>query len=341
MMHRTAIEIVQLFAYEGPNIFGPQPGVLLRVRCDKDRSKQIKAALKDGAQFIGMIMAYLDVSATPDSSGVVISASFTTATPAIGAALAEAIVEGISAMAAREQQPPTTDDEDEDEPEEEANAPLFALQQRMRREGLKLSALQLVAEAQTRSLPLLRLPDGWLQFGYGAHSWRFDLAALPDQRLVELEGGINEAQTVQPPWEEIGTIPLYAVTGEQQRGAAVRQVADNLRQKGYQVHELDNADYETTRALLADPRAQCAVVGLQTADILRRGIAFSTCTQAIITDMEGQQPAAAATAEEWVQALGVPMLVSGSPAVLNTTYPALASLAPYAPYGVVSPADKV
>lgn len=306
----SPIEIFHLFAYDGPNIFGPRPGVLLRVRCDKDRSKRIKVALKDGAQFIGMIMAYLDVTAEADGDGFVISAHFTTPTPAIGQALAEYIVAGIRAQALGDE-------------EWDKDTPLFELQKRRRQEALPTPALRLVAEAQRRNVPLLTRPDGKIQLGYGALSWAADPAAVTDATAAAL------------PWERLGANPIYAVTGEQHRSVAVQRITAQLQTAGHPVSAIDDADYTATAALLADLATTIAVIGLQTQGILRRGLAFDRCTQSIITDLQGACPVEAADVTEWARAAGTPMLVAAGPAILNMADPALALLKAYAPYGIV------
>ncbi|MCG8346785.1 MAG: DUF4938 domain-containing protein [Chloroflexales bacterium] len=307
----SPIEIIHLFAYDGPNIFGPRPGVLLRVRCDKNRSKRIKAALKDGAQFISMIMAYLDITAEADGDGFMISANFTTPTPAVGQALADYVVAGIRAQALGDE-------------EWDKDTPLFELQKRRRQEALPTAALRLVSEAQRRNAPLLNRPDGKVQLGYGALSWAADPAAVTDATAATL------------PWDRIGAIPIYAVTGERHRSAVVQRITAQLRTAGHTVSAIDDADYAATAALLADPATTIAVIGLQTQGILRRGLAFDRCTQCIITDLQGECPVEAADVSEWARAVGAPMLVSSGPAIFNAADPALALLKEYAPHGIVS-----
>jgi hypothetical protein len=339
----TPIELCNLFAYEGPNITGPQPGVLLRVRCDEDRSVRLKDALKDAAQFIGMVLAYLDMHTTHEGSHVVISASFATPTPALGAELARYVVEGISREASRPQGHAEDDEEDEDSPPGwDPDAPLVALQQRQRAERLPMPALQLMAEARARGLPVLWRPDGLVQVGYGVQHWRFDPAALTNQEDDDDEDETDAANGLhwslpQPDWERISMPAIYVVTGERNRRAVCEQVATLLHARQHRdVTVLHEAGFDETRHLLTSAATPCVVIGLDTADILRRGIAFTTCTQAIITDIDGAQPAEAAYPAEWVQALGVPMLVSHTPAILDINNAALASLVPYAPHGALS-----
>lgn len=294
------MEIIRLLTYDGPNILGPQPGVLLQVNADRDDSRRIKTALKAGAQFIGMVLAYLEVTAAPSGAGFVLSASFTTPTPAIGAALATYVVAGIRAAV-------------QGDAAWDRETPLLELQQRYRQEALPVPLLQLMAEARRRDLPVLTLPDGRIQFGYGGRGWVTDPTTV---------GAV-------PPWEQLGDIPIYAVTGMRERGTFVTRVATRLREAGHAPRVLDGADFAATLALLADPSTGCAVIGLESADILRRGIAFDRCTMSIVTDREGGHPPEAADLTEWTRALGLPMLVTRGSIFLNHNDPHLAALAAY------------
>jgi len=118
-------EIIQLLAFDGPNLYGPRPGVLLRACSDRDRSARIKSALKDGAQTAGMVLAYLDVWSEPADGGHIIIANFSTPTPTIGAELARYVVDGLNAKEARDE-------------EWDAEGPLWDLQKRRRAEALPL-----------------------------------------------------------------------------------------------------------------------------------------------------------------------------------------------------------
>lgn len=311
-MSMPVIEITQLLAYDGPNVFGPQPGVLLRARCDRDRSRRLKAALKDGAQSIGLVIAYLEVTIAADTDGVDICATFATPMPQIGKELAAYIVAGIAAEAIGDE-------------EWDRDAPLLEMQQRRRQAALPVATVQLLAEARRRNVPVLRRADNRIQFGYGVRSWDFDPFQIA-----------NEAPPATP-WDNLGYIPIYAVTGERRRTEIVQQATALLQQRGIaNIRALPDADYDATRNLLADPAVEAAVIGLQSVDILRRGLAFDRCTQSIIADRDGERPAEARDDVEWTRALGVPMLVSSRPAIFDRDDPALAALVAYAPYGIAA-----
>ena len=305
------IEIAQLLAFDGPNIFGPSPGVLLRARCDADRSRRLRAALRDGALAVGLVIAGLSVEAQPHDGGHLVSATFATEAPAIGAALAEYVVAGIAAEAAG-------DDEWDHE------GPLLALRERLRAEAMPVAALQLVAEAKARGLPTFALPDGRLQIGHGARGWRLDPAPL------------RGAAPPTPPWERLGAVPIVAVTGAAHRAAAVERLAAELAAMGRPARALDGTGFDEARALLADPNTEALVLGLDTGDILRRGLPFDRCELAVVTDMGGARPPDAADDDEWLRALGVPMLLAPHPARINLSDPRLLPLVPYAPNGVLA-----
>lgn len=305
------IVIQRLFAHEGPNIYGPQPGVALHVQCDADYGTIIKHALKDGAQFIGMILAYLDVKSYQGDQGWIIEARFTTPSPDLGAALARYVVDGVRATAMNDT-------------EWDREGPLFELQQRRRRQSPPLAALQLVAEARRQRVPVLPLADGRLQFGYGKYGWAFDPQIQPRPT---------------PPWEQLGSVTLYAVSGEESRDQVAQLLADRLAVRGHRPRLLLDADFAASRELLADPDLETAVLSLRSDDLLRRGLPFETCTMAAISDCNGPRPTEAHDDEEWLQALGLPMLVGRGPALLNLTEPRIAALAAYAPHGSIALAD--
>ncbi len=298
------ISIERLLAHQGPNIYGPQPGVALRVHCDHDCGTALKNALKDGAQFIGMILAYLEVASEAGDQGWQIEARFTTPSPDLGAELARYVVAGIRATA----------DADESW---DRDTPLFELQKRRRREAFPLATLQLVAEARRRGIPVLFHDDGQIQFGYGKRSQVIDPQAAP----------------APPAWETLGDIELYVVTGETLRNQTARQVASILAEQGQVTELLLDADWPSSRQLLARPDLECAVLSMQSTELLCHGLPFERCTMAIISDCTDPRPAAAHDEEEWLRALGLPMLVSQRPALLNLAAPRIAALADYAPHG--------
>jgi hypothetical protein len=328
-------EIMLLLGFDGPNLYGPQPGVFMKLRSNKDRSRRVKDALKDGAQSAGMVLGYLEIDSVAADDGFVISAGFTTPTPAIGVELARYVVEGLNAKEAGDE-------------EWDSEGPLWELQKRRRAEALPMPALQLIAEASARGIPSLVRADGQVQLGYGARGWAFDPGAgkrgLGDGagRLDAADIGVGPplaaAQSaIEAPWERLGPIPIIATSGGPGRDIAARLVAATLKAQGQAVGLAEAADFEATRALLADPTTAIATVALTAEGIARRGVAFERCAYTAIVDLPDERPAEVADRGELARVLGVPMLLTdpaGSVA-LNGDIPEIAALAEYAPCPII------
>jgi hypothetical protein len=281
--------------------------VLLRAICAADRPRRLRAAIRDGAQSIGLVIAYLEAESRAVAGNFLLEARFSTDEPAIGAALCRYIVDGMRAEAAGDE-------------EWDRNGPLYNLRSRRQHEALSLPALQLVAEARQRGLPALPLPDGQLLLGHGIHSWR------ADPRSDDLSA---------PPWARIGRIPITLVTGHALRGAAVARYAAALAATGILVRAEGDLGFDAARDLLADTATEAAVIGLRADDILRRGLPLDRCDQAVVSDMAGPRPESADDDEEWLHALGLPMFLATAPVHLNLADTRLHTLIPYAPSGVI------
>jgi hypothetical protein len=325
-------EILQLLGYEGPNLHGPQPGVFLRLRSDRDRGRRLRDALKDGAQSVGMVLGYLEVDVATAGDEYTISADFTTPTPAIGVELARYVVEGLNRGEA-------ADDE------WDAEGPLWDLQKRRRAEALPLQVVQLAAEAAARGIPWLIRADGQVQLGYGARGWAFDPA--PYRRRV---GGALELDTIgvgaprapateaiAVPWERLGPIPIVALAGGPGRDFATQLIAATLHAQGQAVGLVAAANLAATRALLAEPTAMIAVAGLTAEGIAGQGIAFDRCAYSAVVDMPPELPPEVADRSELARVLGVPMLVTDAAGrvALNADVPEIAALAEYAPCPII------
>jgi hypothetical protein len=323
-------EIIRLLGLEGPNLYGPQPGVYLQVRSDKDRARRLKDAIKDGAQSVGMVIGYLEIESAPAPGGFVISANFTTPTPAIGVALGEYVVEGLNRQEAGDE-------------EWDAEGPLWDLQKRRRAEALPLPALQIAAEAASRGVPSFVRGDGQLQLGYGARSWAFDPAPLKARSSADTllgdEIGIGPPPFARPaaalevPWEQVGPIPIIAVAGGAGSTTAATLIAATLHAQRQAAQLATAADFDAARALLADRSAAIAVIGLDPAGIARRGLAFERSAFCAITDLPAELPPGVANRAELARVLGVPMLIADSDGrvVLNADEPELVALSEYAP----------
>lgn len=300
------LTIRHLAALYGPNIYRPQPGVVLRVGTAADYSDRLRTALKGGALAIGLVIAQLHVEAKPDNDDILMSAFFTTPEPAIGAELCRYVVDGINAELSHDE----SWDPDE---------PLLVLRDRRQAQALPVAALQLMANARHRDIPTTILDDGRLLIGQGERGWIVtpaDLRAAPD---------------LQPPWSRLGRIPIIAVTGERYRQQAIAE--QSARHQGV---VLDHANRTSVITALADPACTTLIVGFDTDSLIREGLPFDRCDLAIITDRAGSRPPTAADEDEWLRALGLPMLCSVAPTLINLTDPALHPLLSYAPNGVIS-----
>ncbi|NOK63806.1 MAG: DUF4938 domain-containing protein [Chloroflexi bacterium AL-W] len=327
-------EIVRLRGYDGPNLYGPQTSVVLQVRSEKDLSKRIKNILKDGAQNIGMIIGYLDVETEQQNEDFLITAHYVTPTPSIGVELARYVVDGMNAK--------EVGDEEWD-PEE----PLWDLKQRLRAETLPIQALQLCAEANTRNIPSFVRADGRLQIGYGVRGKQFDIASFKE-RLSSGSFSVDDiglgappsarsAAAVDVPWQQLGLVPLVAVSGDRSRDQTARFIAGLLQSQGYAVALTESADFAATHAALGEPHAALVVAGLAVEDLIVRGVAFERCSYSAIVDVPEKLPAEIRSFEELTQVLGIPMLVTNAEGrvVLNADVPEIVALAEYAPCPVI------
>jgi hypothetical protein len=326
------VQITQLLTFDGPNLYGPRPGVLLRVASDKDRAARIKNALKDGAQSVGMVLAYLDVWSEPIDGGYTISANFSTPTPAIGGALARYVVDGLNAKARGDE-------------EWDAEGPLWDLQKRRRAEALPLAALQATAEAATRGIPAVVRRDGLVQLGYGARSWSFEpgrppggsSALAPDEIGVGPPPFARSPAALDIPWDQLGPIPIVALAGGASCDLAAQLVAAAVSEQGQSSRLALGAGFDATRDLLADRSAALAVVGLDAASLAAHGLAFERCAFSAVTDLPAELPPSVADRAELARALGVPMLVTdpAGAVALNADVPEIAALAEYAPCEII------
>lgn len=299
------VTITHLNSYRGPHIFGPQPGVRLRLQTASDCSVRLRAALKDGAQFVGLMLAQLQCLAQPNSTGWQIEAHFVTDAPDLAAALCRYVVAGMQAEFA-------------DDQEWDRDTPLFDLQTQRRQQALPPALLQLVAEAHHRELPVLQRADGQIQLGHGPSGVRLDPQMLRRHPAPTFD------------WTHLQRKTIIAVTGAAQ-AELVAQLASNWPA----AHHVTNADYATSVALLADHPTEQIILGLQIADLLAYGAGFDQCTQAWVGHLGTTVPISAVESDEWIRAAGLPMLLSREPVRLDLRDARLSVLVPYAPYGVL------
>ncbi|MBV9789447.1 MAG: DUF4938 domain-containing protein [Chloroflexi bacterium] len=269
------LEIRDLRALEGPNIYYLQPAVKIQIWADRDISRTIGDTVKTWAQQVGAVIGKLRQDVRPDADGFVITTTWTTPLPNVG----ELIAEGVAAdLVAAEQH-------DEDYSHDDA---LFAAIDQRKREEPSLQQLQLYAEAQVRDLPMLARGDGTVMIGSGARGWVLDPAAL------------SLGLSVDVPWDELGTIPIVAVTGTNGKTTTVRLITHVLREtglrvgntdtdgvfiNGQQVEDGDWAGWAGSRRVLTDPAVDAAVLETSRGGILRRGLGFNQCNVSVITNI--------------------------------------------------------
>ena len=89
--------------------------------------------------------------------------------------------------------------------------------------------------------------------------------------------------------------------------------------------------FAAARACLSDPGAQMLILGLDAADLLRRGLPFDRCSIGALVDLPDALVAEAGGRAELARALGVTLLVTEERGrvILNADDPALLALAEY------------
>lgn len=326
------ITIEHLLAFEGPNLYGPQPGVALRARAGRDWSAPLRAALKDGALSTGVVLAQLAVAARPAPGGVLLDLHVLSPTPVLAADLLRYVVEGLNARAAGD---------DEWDPEE----PLWLLQRRRRAEALPLAALQICAEAQARGLPFFVRPDGALQVGYGVLGRHLAVQRPGDQPGLLDPASVGVGRPAETgnaaagalPWPRLGTIPVFGLSGGPEHATAARRLAELLGSEPPGLAALPSAGFDAARALLADPHVSRAVLGLEPGDLARRGSPCERYAASALLGLPEPPPSELADPTELARALGVPLLLTDPAglAVLNADHPEILALAEYAPCPLV------
>ncbi|NJL05524.1 MAG: DUF4938 domain-containing protein [Chloroflexaceae bacterium] len=307
------ISIIACHTLVGANIYSPQAGVVVRLHCQHDYSQRVRAALKDGAQSIGMVLAYLDLQKQPlPDQTWQIQVHFTTPQSQLGCALATYIVEGICAELRGDE-------------EWERDGPLFALQQERRRQQPPVALLQLIAEATARRIPVTPLPDLRVLVGTGNRSWLADPVAFAAPTADDDDAASPPTPPPTPHWDALGSVPFYVVTGTD-RTAWVARITQAVQAQGNTVQSHSDADLATMYAALADPTAEVLVLGLSAATILAHGVPFDRCSVAIVTDV----PPSHATDPAYVRAIGLPILLATEAVYLHLADAALAPLAAYA-----------
>lgn len=317
------IDIRDLRGLEGPNIYYGQPAVKLQLWSDRDIRSEIAHAVKTWAQVTGTVIGYLQQVTQPENDGFLITTTFTTPFPNVG----ERLVEGVAADLAAA---------DRNDPDYSHDDLLFEVMRQRKREEPTMPLLQIYAEARARDLPFLTNDDGKITVGSGVHGFTFD------------PSGLSLGLSVDVPWDQVGRIPVIAITGTNGKTTTVRLCTHILDTAGYHVgwtdtdgitidgeliEEGDWAGFGGARRVLTDPRVEVAVLETSRGGILRRGLGFDLCDVSVITNVSSDHlgELGVNTLDELAHVKGVIALATkpDGRALLNADDPHVAGLAPY------------
>ncbi len=320
---KMPIEIINLFSFDGPNLRSPRPGVYLLAQSTTDQGPQLRSALKDAAQSIGIVLGQLYVIARASSGVFQIEANFASPTPALGAAVTHYVIESLNAQEA------SNEEWDDD-------TRLWELQRRRRVEALPMLALQLLAEANSRGIPAFVRSDDAIQIGYGSRGQKREFTRLRQAAAAQTGGPFARPEIAESIfWEHLGTIPIIACTGAFGADQAATLIATDLQTD--RVELALNANFDTVQALLSTPTVDYIVATLDPGSLAMRGLPFEQCAGSVIMSLPDTFPAGVNNDTELARVYGLPMLVTARSGrvVLHADDPRIAALARYAPCPVV------
>jgi cyanophycin synthetase len=317
------INVRDLRGFDGPNLYYEQPAVKLQVWNDRDISADIANTLKIWAQVTGTVIGYLRQDVEEHDGGFLMTLTFTTPFPNVGERIAEGVVSDLQA----------SEQGDEEYSHDDL---LFEVMRLRKREEPALPLLQIFAEARARDLPFLHRDDGTIMVGSGSRGFVFDPAGL--------SLGLN----VEIPWDNVGRVPVLAVTGTNGKTTTVRLCARILEAAGSRVGRTDTdgiviagtlvesgdwAGFGGARRVLGDPGIDIAVLETSRGGILRRGLGFDICDVSIITNVSDDHLGEYGidTVEEMALVKGIVALVThvDGRVVLNADDPNVVALAPH------------
>jgi hypothetical protein len=318
------MQLDTLYRYYGPNRYGSQPGAFLRARAATKQANALRAHLKDVAQRVGIVIGYIDATDRPDPQGLQgwqVEVQCVSPTPNLAAEalhLALAICNG--------------------QDEEVTDQAIWALQRRRRSEALPIELLQIQAEAHTRQIPSFVRPDQQLQLGYGIHSQAIPIHRKADGDLMPVEaigvtGLLEKAAPPQPAWDQLGTIPIIAMSGVGGNAAA----AAIAKQRPMPIA---GGDLQRIRHALSDPQLPALIVLPEITAMAEQGLAFEVCSVCVLLALPPSSDAT--TMAEMALIVGLPLLVTAphGVAVLPADIPAIAALSEYAPCPIVWYAEQ-
>ncbi|HEU4852852.1 MAG TPA: Mur ligase family protein [Telluria sp.] len=184
-----------------------------------------------------------------------------------------------------------------------------------------------VGQARARGIPVLRLEDGSLQFGWGCRQARAgrsdDAASLPAGD---------------------GRIPVIAITGTNGKTTTTLLVAHTARLAGHvtgvtttegvfidreQVVKGDCTGYWSAMDVLTSPKVDFAVLETARGGILKRGLAFDRCDVSVVLNVSADHLGLEGvdTIEDLAAVKGVVARSAGRVTVLNAEDPHCAAMA--------------
>src|SRR5918992_827241 len=92
-----AIEVRDLRALEGPNLYYGQPAVKLQTWSERDIRRELTDAIKTWAQATGTVIGYLRQETVEEHGGQLLTTTFTTPFPNVGERIAEGVVADLQA----------------------------------------------------------------------------------------------------------------------------------------------------------------------------------------------------------------------------------------------------
>lgn len=263
----------------GPSLWLDGPGAVLDASCTPGReAMEITAWQAHVRELTARVGWHCDVTTRGSILALTAPADALLAATMVNEwAWTRAAVDGAARAA-------TTGDTDEPRLPLETPAAEAMLREYIAREA-NPTLIALIARARARQVPLL-FDEAVLSVGYGVHSARWPITALPQPDDIE--------------WAHHPGIPVALVTGSNGKTTTVRLVAAMLARAGHTVGyccsdgvfvdgvQVERGDWSGpagARLVLRDTRVTAAVLETARGGLLRRGLAVPSADAAIVTNI--------------------------------------------------------